>query len=362
MVYGKAVNLWAKTLHESPDVLVGKIKSGELDPYNVLSNFVAFLVKENKSPKTIGTYLTGLRGFFASEDIALDPARLRAKVTIPVQYAISTDRAPTQEEVKRIMLHSGLQGKVVTSMLASSGMRIGELANLRVGDIEFGNPSKIRVKAKTTKTKKSRIVFISNEASELLKQYLGPRVERKDENIFINTRKEGYAPIREDAIYQIIMRKVSKAGLKTKMDKESARYAIHPHSLRKYFFTNALAAGIERGIVERWMGHVFALDGAYLRLGEEELAKEYLKAMDKFTFLSGNNLQLKGRVEELEEENKRLREELETLKSGTVTTEALEQIQRQINEAIAEGFRSGKVPKVKIELKRHLKPPMAKTD
>jgi len=83
--------------------------------------------------------------------------------------------------------------------------------------------------------------------------------------------------------------------------------------------------------------------------------------MDKFTSLSGNNLQLRGRVEELEGENKRLREELEGLKSATVTSEALEQIQKQINEAIQEGFRSGKAPKIEIDLKRHLKPPMAKT-
>lgn len=109
------------------------------------------------------------------------------------------------------------------------------------------------------------------------------------------------------------------------------------------------------------MGHKFGLDGAYLRLSEEELAKEYPKAIDRFTFLAGNGKQLRGRVEELEEESKRLKEELEGLKSATITSDALEQIQKQINEAIAEGFRSGKVPKIKIEIKRHLKPPMAKT-
>lgn len=151
------------------------------------------------------------------------------------------------------------------------------------------------------------------------------------------------------------MRRVDKAGLKEKMDLESARYAIHPHSLRKYFFTNALVAGIDRGIVEGWMGHKFGLDGACLRLGEDELAQEYLKAADRFTFLASNgNGQLRGRVEELEGENKRLREELEKLKSGIVTNEALEQIQKQINEAIAEGFRCGKVPKIKIEVKKRI--------
>jgi len=105
------------------------------------------------------------------------------------------------------------------------------------------------------------------------------------------------------------------------------------------------------GIVEMWMGHKFGLDTAYLRLNDDDLAREYMKAHDKFVFLAENNTQLKTRVETLEE-NKRLRSSLETLKSSTVTSEALEQIQRQINEAIAESFRSGKVPKIKIELKK----------
>jgi len=42
---------------------------------------------------------------------------------------------------------------------------IGELAKLKIGDIEFGSPTKIRLKARTAKTRKSRITFISNEAA-----------------------------------------------------------------------------------------------------------------------------------------------------------------------------------------------------
>ena len=350
--YLGALRLWGKSLKAEPEALVQKIKNGELDPYEVLNSFIAFMVKSGKSPKTTWTYYGALKDFLISEDVALDAMKLKAKITLPARYEISTDRAPTHDEIKKIMMHSALQGKVVISMLASSGMRIGELASLRVGEIEFGNPTRIRVKARTTKTKKSRITFISNEASEYLKEFLGNRIERKDENIFINTRKEGHEPVGKDALYQTIMRKVDKAGLKEKMDRESARYAIHPHSLRKYFFTNCLSSGIDRGIVEGWMGHKFGLDGAYLRLSEDELGQEYLKAADRFNFLTGNGNQLRGRVEELEGENKRLREELETLKSGTVTTEALQEIQKQINEAIAEGFKTGKVPKIKLEVKK----------
>jgi len=310
-IYGFALKAWGRSLGADPDVLVERIKKGELNPYDVLNNFIAYLTARKLSPNTIWSYYIGLKDFLVSEDVPLDPLKLKSKVTLPSSYDVSTDRAPTQEEVKRIMLHSTLRGKVIISMLTSSGMRIGELANLRIEDIEFGSPTKIRIKAKTSKSRRSRTVFISNEAAEYLEEFLGNRIERKDENVFINVREEKPQPVTTDALYDAVMDKIFKAGLKTKMDSESPRYALHPHCLRKYFFTNCLSSGIDRGIVEAWMGHKFGLDGAYLRLGEEELVKEYFKAMDRFTFLTGNSGQLKSRIEQLEQELADLRKQAE---------------------------------------------------
>ena len=349
--YRTALNVWGSSLTDPINAVIGRLKSGGMDPYDELNRFIAFCTKRGLAPKTLAVYVSAVKDFWINEDVPLDAFKLRKKVTMPASYEVSTDRSPTHEEVKRIMIHSSLPAKVATSILTSSGMRVGELATLKIGDVEFGNPTKIRVKARTTKTKKSRLTFISNEAAEYLKEYLGSRISQKDELIFT---VRGDKPSDSSNLYHLIMTRVDQAGLKGKMDDDSRRYAIHPHSLRKYFFTNALASGIERGIVEGFMGHKFGLDGAYLRLSEDELGQEYLKAADRFNFLTGNGNQLRGRVEELEEENKRLRSEVETLKSGTVTTEALQEIQKQINEAIAEGFRSGKIPKIKIEVKKRL--------
>jgi len=42
-----------------------------------------------------------------------------------------------------------------------------------------------------------------------------------------------------------------------------------------------MASGIDRGIAEYFMGHTFGLDPNNLRLNEELLNREYLKAADK---------------------------------------------------------------------------------
>ena len=43
--------------------------------------------------------------------------------------------------------------------------------------------------------------------------------------------------------------------------------------------------GVERGVAEFLVGHKFGLDANYLRMMEEKLRAEYMKAIDHFTFL-----------------------------------------------------------------------------
>jgi hypothetical protein len=63
-------------------------------------------------------------------------------------------------------------------------------------------------------------------------------------------------------------------------------HELHPHAFRKYFFTKLIVAGVDRGVAEYLMGHKFGLDSPYLRMDEERLRKEYMKAENDFSFLT----------------------------------------------------------------------------
>lgn len=158
-------------------------------------------------------------------------------------------------------------------------------------------PVLMRLNAKFTKTKTERRTFITQEAVQLLREALGDRISNPEERIFL---------MNSDALYSRIMRTMKRAELKTKAEAESKRYQLHPHSFRKYFFTNLLAAGIDRGIVEGFMGHEFMLDSAYLRMNDDQLRELYFKAHDSMSFLGETDNGLRRRVEKLEEENREL--------------------------------------------------------
>lgn len=198
-------------------------------------------------------------------------------------------------------------------MLASSGIGIGELCGLKVSNIQFGkqgDPSKITLAASMTKTRKRRLTFISPEATDLLRDYLGDKINDPNTRIFL----EG-----QGALYMKLMRSVERAGLKKKTEDESRRFALHPYCFRKYFFSNMLAAGVDRGITEGFMGHKFAEDSAYLRMSDKELMNQYSKAAERLSFFTSEmSGAMKERMEQLETENEGLKERLERLEAISV--------------------------------------------
>jgi integrase len=338
--YKTALRVWARSRGtESPDAAIQEIRSKGVDPYTVLQDFVNQLHSRKLAPKTILSYVTALKGFLLDCDFDISPQKLRAKVVLPQQYEISTDRAPTVEEVRRLLLRGNLATKVAITMLCSSGLRLGELGSLRVCDIQFGaenEPAKIALKAAKTKSRKSRITFMTAEAAGLLKEYLGERIKQPDAKVF---------PHNAEAIYHRMMRTVNSAGLKTKMDSESRRYAIHPHSLRKFFFSNCLSAGLDRGLTEGFMGHNFALDSNYLRMSDDELKEQYLKAADRLTFNGGTNRAVQSRLDALEDENQTLRSTVEHLQKVEETRKPADDLMNTLLED----------PEVQAFLKRRLK-------
>jgi len=71
------------------------------------------------------------------------------------------------------------------------------------------------------------------------------------------------------------------------VQKSEGRRDIHPHSLRKLFFTTALKV-IGRELAEALMGHKQYLDQAYRRLTEEEIAGYYAELEPSLTLFAGS--------------------------------------------------------------------------
>jgi integrase len=140
-LYRNHIRLWAKSRgFSNPDDIVQEIHDKGLDPYTVLQEWINLLHSKGRAPKTILSYYTAVKGFLMDSDIDIRAEKLKSKVVLPEAYEVSTDRAPTREELRRILLRSRLHMKAAITTLASSGPRLGELTKLTVSDVIFGEP------------------------------------------------------------------------------------------------------------------------------------------------------------------------------------------------------------------------------
>jgi integrase len=271
---------WAKDLgYDSPDSIVTDIKAKGPEATNyaiqIIDKSVGLYVERDLASKTVNSYFYAMRGFLRFEDIDLPADKLKNKVVRPRICIESDDRAPTIDEVRRIVSHApGARLKALVLILASSGIRVGEAVNLKVGNFYFDSkPTKVMV-GPFTKTRQQRVTFITEEATNALRDYLGGRINDRNSPVFL--RPDGQ-PVTKTALRKQAMRVIEKAGLLRKRTEDSYTNEIHVHCFRKFFKTRLTNAQMPGATVEMLLGHMNQNDRSYFRATEEELADAYAK-------------------------------------------------------------------------------------
>ena len=138
----------------------------------------------------------------------------------------------------------GLRDRAMLELLYSSGLRVSELCNARLENLELDSGF-IRVIGKGNKT---RMVPVGEPATAALRQYLDsarPSVvkPRTGSEIFLSIRGKKLTPQR---IWQLIKQYAARAGIETN---------VFPHLLRHSFATHLLGGGADLRIIQELLGH-----------------------------------------------------------------------------------------------------------
>ena len=135
----------------------------------------------------------------------------------------------------------------------------------------------------TAKERKSRTTFFSNESKQVLQTYLEHRKNNGHqitEDSFLFTTNDGNQMSYQNLqfILNNVFKKVSK--------KEGKRYGLHAHSLRKFFKTQLISAGVPGPIVDRLSGHARYLAREYELYTEEQLKEWFIKGMKNLELMN----------------------------------------------------------------------------
>ena len=138
----------------------------------------------------------------------------------------------------------GLRDRAIFELLYSSGLRVSELCNARLENIDL-DAGFIRVTGKGNKT---RLVPLGAPACGALKNYLQKErpnlvAKKTGAEIFLSIRGKKLTPPR---IRQLITQYASRAGIEAH---------VYPHLMRHSFATHLLGGGADLRIIQELLGH-----------------------------------------------------------------------------------------------------------
>lgn len=240
----------------------------------VLRRFLADLRAKNLSKKSVARKLSTLRSFFKflyrEGYLKANPASALLTPKLDKHLPVFLD----VDKVARLLASpdegalDGLRDKAILEALYSTGIRVGELVRLDLGDIDFiGGVVKVLGKGQ-----KERVVPIGEIALAAIRKYLDMRGrgERhiKDKDIVFMNRLG--TRLTDRSVRRVIDKYIKKCSIQEK---------VSPHSLRHSFATHLLDRGADLRSVQELLGHVnLSTTQIYTHITTDRLKSAYDKA------------------------------------------------------------------------------------
>ena len=259
---------WIKA---EPDQLLQKCQksNGEIDLKGIaettkkLEEYADYMLLKNLARGTVSIRLKAITSIFSINGVGV---KLPYGLSVWSSY---DERVPSREDITQILDLADLRERVIITILAVSGLRIGTLLKLQYRhvkeDFERGVvPIHLHIEAGVTKAKRrSYDTFLNEEASECLKAYLKARLTGTmrtppehihDESPLIRScHSREVKTVTAQTVHAFIHNLYVRAGVLEK-NPGCRRYALRTHSFRRFFRTQMASLGVDRDCINFMMG------------------------------------------------------------------------------------------------------------
>jgi len=237
-----------------------------------LQAYVAEAVRRGLSAKSIRFNVYLARDFLSFYDIEVNPK----KIKIPRKSGRSRiDRIPSLAELQKLLMGTrSSRMRLIIMFMALCGLRISEALSVRREwiDLERGF---LTLPAEATKIGKPREIPIPTELREELKRYLEKYSHQKGFLFCAEGNPEKRIP--KNRFYENYIILLKHLGLDAKTPDGSA-YVLHPHVFRKWYRTTLESAGVNKLLIDLWMGHNSGIEKHYYLPTPEIIKQEFEKA------------------------------------------------------------------------------------
>ncbi len=216
----------------------------------LISEYLAGRKRAGLSASSIKLIVVALKIFFrflaGKGSVDRDPTQGLALPRIERYLPETLNELQVEQLIEHIdtKVPLGLRDRAMVELLYASGLRISELANARLENLDFQE----RILRVTGKGNKTRLVPVGRKACDALAAYLSmerPKLvkRRSGGEIFLSERGTKLTTAR---IWQIVKKISRHSGLEKN---------IYPHLLRHSFATHLLSNGADLRIIQEMLGH-----------------------------------------------------------------------------------------------------------
>ena len=236
-------------------------------------SYLLYLQKEGRASSTVSRTLASLRSYYL---FMMQNGVVKSNPTSNLESPHVEKKIPkilSGEEVELLLEqpkncdNKGIRDKAMLELLYATGIRVSELINLDVSDVNVPM-SFVRCKG----GKKERIIPMGHQAKDALENYINNvrKYMVKDENetaLFVNCSG---ARLSRQGFWKLIKYYQHIAGIETD---------ITPHTLRHSFAAHLLENGADLHSIQEMMGHAdISSTQVYSRMMNSKIKDVYAKA------------------------------------------------------------------------------------
>ena len=209
----------------------------ELTVEDVQDYLYHLLTEKGLNPSTINTYNSALRFVY---NITLEQSINIFKIPRHRKQRKSPDIL-TRSEINAIFnACENLRDKCMLMIMYSSGLRVSEVAKLKVSDVDS---AKMQLRISESKGGKDRFAILSETCLEILREYW--KQYRPQEWLFYRRKCNG-TYMTSKAVYNVFVKYKNLAGITKK---------VSTHSMRHSFATHLLEDGVSVFHIKQLLGH-----------------------------------------------------------------------------------------------------------
>ena len=269
----RTIDTYIDSVRRLRGYLSGESESPAIPSHLELRTFIAHMLDRGLSRQTIRVRMRAIRAFmnFLVREELLERSPMQ-RVEIPrVPHAIPTVLTDAQmaamiRAANNTRRWHGKRNHAIVLTFLDTGIRLSELVNLHLADVDLRNST---LHIRDGKGGKDRTVYFGRSLHRSLRRWLDARgVSGSCPSLFLTNRD---TPMDRSAIARIVKTTAAKAGL--------GHLRVHPHALRHSFATAFIRNGGDVFSLQSILGHTSVkVTEIYVTMAGVDLRNAHAKA------------------------------------------------------------------------------------